>query len=88
MATQTMTIQNKLGLHARAAAALAKTASRFEADVTLGKDGIEVNGKSIIGILTLSASKGTKVTLRIEGKDAARSLQALVQLIENRFGEE
>ena len=88
METQTMTIRNKLGLHARAAAVLVKTANRFEADVTLEKDGIEVNGKSIMGILMLAASKGTKITLKVEGKDATPALQALVQLIENKFGEE
>ena len=88
METQTMTIRNKLGLHARAAAVLVKTANRFEADVTLEKDGIEVNGKSIMGILMLAASKGTKITLKIDGKDATQALEALVQLIDNKFGEE
>ena len=88
METQTLTIRNKLGLHARAAAIVAKTASQFEADVIFGKDGVEVNGKSIIGLLALAASKGTEITLKIEGKDAAQSLQALVELIRNKFGEE
>jgi phosphocarrier protein HPr len=86
--TQTFTIRNKLGLHARAAALLVKTANHFEADVTVEKDGIEVNGKSIMGILMLAASKGTRITLKIQGKDAAQALQSLAELIDNRFGEE
>ena len=88
MESQTFTIRNKLGLHARAAALLVKTANHFEADVTVEKDGIEVNGKSIMGILMLAASKGTKITLKIEGADAAQALRSLGELIENRFGEE
>jgi phosphocarrier protein HPr len=88
MDIQTFTIRNKLGLHARAAALLVKTANHFAADVMVEKDGIEVNGKSIMGILMLAASKGTKITLKAEGKDAAQALQTLGQLIENRFGEE
>jgi phosphocarrier protein HPr len=88
METQTFTIRNKLGLHARAAALLVKTANHFEADVTVEKDGIEVNGKSIMGILMLAASKGTRITLKIDGKDAAQALETLGQLIEDRFGEE
>jgi phosphocarrier protein len=86
--TQTFTIRNKLGLHARAAALLVKTANHFEADVTVEKDGIEVNGKSIMGILMLAASKGTRITLKIQGKDAAQAIQSLAELIDNRFGEE
>jgi len=86
--TQTFTIRNKLGLHARAAALLVKTANHFEADVTVEKDGIEVNGKSIMGILMLAASKGTRITLKIQGKDAVQALQSLAELIDNRFGEE
>ena len=88
MEVQTFTIQNKLGLHARAAALLVKAANRFEADLTVEKDGIAVNGKSIMGILMLAASRGTKITLKADGKDAAEALQTLGQLIEDRFGEE
>ncbi len=88
MDIQTFTIRNKLGLHARAAALLVKTANHFTAEVMIEKDGIEVNGKSIMGILMLAASKGTKITLKTEGKDAAQALQTLGQLIENKFGEE
>lgn len=85
---QTFTIKNRLGLHARAAALLVKTANRFVSDVTIEKDGLEVNGKSIMGILMLAASKGTKITLKVEGRDSVQALQTLGRLIENKFGEE
>jgi phosphocarrier protein len=88
MGTQTLTIKNRLGLHARAAALLVKTANRFVSEVTIEKDGVEVNGKSIMGILMLAASKGSKITLKVEGKDAAQALQMLSRLIDNKFGEE
>jgi len=88
MESQTFTIRNRLGLHARAAALLVKTANRFEANVMIEKDGVEVNGKSIMGILMLAASRGTKITVRVEGNDASEALQTLGKLIENRFGEE
>jgi phosphocarrier protein len=88
MEVQTFTIRNRLGLHARAAALLVKTANRFASEVTLEKDGLEVNGKSIMGILMLAASKGSKITLRVEGKDSAEAIQTLSQLFEDKFGEE
>jgi phosphocarrier protein HPr len=88
MQTETFTIRNKLGLHARAAALLVKAANRFAANITIEKDGIEVNGKSIMGILMLAASKGTKITLKIEGKDEGEALRVLGQLIDNKFNEE
>jgi len=88
MEIQTFTIRNRLGLHARAAALLVKAANRFAAEVTLEKDGMEVNGKSIMGILMLAATKGSRITLKVEGKDAAQALQALGKLIEDKFGEE
>jgi phosphocarrier protein len=88
MESQTFTIRNRLGLHARAAALLVKTANRFASDVTIEKDGLEVNGKSIMGILMLAASKGTKITLKVDGKDSTQAIQTLGKLIENKFGEE
>ncbi len=88
MEVQTFTIRNRLGLHARAAALLVKTANRFASEITLERDGLEVNGKSIMGILMLAASKGTKITLKAEGKDSAQAIKTLGELIENRFGEE
>lgn len=88
MEVQTFTIKNKLGLHARAAALLVKTANRFVSNVSLEKDGLEVNGKSIMGILMLAATKGTRITLKAEGKDAEQAIETLGKLIENKFGEE
>lgn len=88
MEIQTYTIRNRLGLHARAAALLVKTANRFASEVTIEKDGLEVNGKSIMGILMLAASKGTRITLKVEGRDSVQALQTLGRLIENKFGEE
>ncbi len=88
MEIQTFTIKNRLGLHARVAALLVKTANRFVSEVTLEKDGLEVNGKSIMGILMLAASKGSKITLKVNGKDSAQAIQVLGKLIENKFGEE
>ena len=85
---QTFTIRNRLGLHARAAALLVKTANRFTAEITIEKDGLEVNGKSIMGILMLAASKGSKITLKVEGKDSVQALQTIGKLIDNKFGEE
>jgi phosphocarrier protein HPr len=88
MEIQTFTIRNRLGLHARAAALLVKAANRFTAEVTIEKDGVEVNGKSIMGILMLAASRGSKITLKVDGKDAVRAIQTLGKLIVDRFGEE
>ena len=81
-------IVNKLGLHARASALFVKTASRFSADIKLSRDGIEVNGKSIMGIMMLAASKGTSVRLSIAGVDEVEAMQAMGELIVNGFGEE
>jgi len=88
MEMQMFTIKNRLGLHARAAALLVKTANHFVSEVTIEKDGLEVNGKSIMGILMLAASKGSKITLKVEGKDALQAIQTLGKLIESKFGEE
>ena len=81
-------IINKLGLHARASALFVKTASRFAAEIRLSKEGVEVNGKSIMGIMMLAASKGTTVSLSVEGADEAEALQAIGDLITTGFGEE
>lgn len=88
MEVRTFMIKNKLGLHARAAALLVKTANQFVSEVSIEKDGLEVNGKSIMGILMLAATKGTKITLKAEGKDAAQAILTLGKLIENKFNEE
>ncbi|MFT5062718.1 MAG: phosphocarrier protein HPr [Gammaproteobacteria bacterium] len=83
----TVTIINKLGLHARAATRLVQTAGEFEADFFVSKDGKEVNGKSILGVMMLAAAKGTKITVRCEGDDAESAHLAIVSLINDRFGE-
>jgi len=81
-------INNKLGLHARASAKLVATASRFSSEIMLIKDHVEVNGKSIMGIMMLAACKGTELTLRAEGKDAEEALETIESLVNNRFGED
>jgi phosphocarrier protein len=81
-------IINKLGLHARASALFVKTASRFSSDVMLSRDDIEVNGKSIMGIMMLAAAKGSAVSLTVTGDDEADAFQAIGDLITNGFGEE
>ncbi len=88
MLTKDFLIVNKLGLHARASALFVKTASRFASEVKLAREGIEVNGKSIMGIMMLAASKGTNVTLTLEGADETEALQAIGEMITNGFGEE
>ncbi|GFO61626.1 phosphocarrier protein HPr [Geomonas silvestris] len=81
-------IPNKLGLHARASALLVKTASRFGSDIKIEREGVEVNGKSIMGIMMLAAGKGSMVTLKVEGPDEAEAFEAIGELIRNGFGEE
>lgn len=87
MAEQTVVICNKLGLHARASAKLAVTATAYPCEVYISQNDIEVNGKSIMGIMMLAAAKGTSITIRTEGKRDEAALDAIVQLIEERFGE-
>lgn len=85
--TQTLRIINKLGLHARAAAKVVHVANDFESEVFLGVEGEEVNAKSILGLLTLAATKGTSLTLRIIGPDETQAAAAITALFEDRFGE-
>lgn len=88
MLQQECEIVNKLGLHARASALFVKTASRFESDVKLAREGVEVNGKSIMGIMMLAAAKGTIVKLTVSGADEAEALQVITDLIRDGFCEE
>ena len=81
-------ILNRLGLHARAAARLVRLANGFASEIHLEKDGVEVNGKSIMGVLMLAAPKDTKILVRASGLDAEEALAALGELIEQKFGEE
>ncbi|OGD13414.1 MAG: phosphocarrier protein HPr [Candidatus Aminicenantes bacterium RBG_16_66_30] len=87
MLDRTVTIRNKLGLHARAAVKFVNLANRFGASVKIVKDGNEIDGKSILGILTLAATQGTSIRLVVSGKDEEAALAALVELITNRFDE-
>lgn len=88
VAEKTMKIQNELGLHARAATKLVQLATKYPCEFTLTKDGHEVNGKSIMGVLMLVASKGTTVTLRCKGDKAQEAIDALSKLIDDKFGED
>ncbi len=81
-------IKNKLGFHARAAVKFVQLASKFKSDVKVVKDDIEVNGKSIMGVLMLAASKGTKIKIIVDGEDEKEAIKSLVELIENGFGED
>lgn len=87
MITETVTIINKLGLHARAASKLVNCASQFESDVFISKKGNRVNAKSIMGVMMLAASKGVELELEVEGGDEQACRDAIVDLINNRFGE-
>jgi len=88
MIEQTIKIQNKLGLHARAAAKLVSHASRFSSLVEITKGDQTVNGKSIMGVMMLAASIGTSLLLRIKGDDEQAAMDDIVELINNRFGED
>ena len=88
MAQREFTIQNKLGIHARPAAQFVKTASRFQADIRVEKDGEEVDGKSIMGLMMLAAGNGSVITVTAEGSDADSALDALSDLILRKFEEE
>lgn len=87
MVTKKITVKNKLGLHARAAVKLVNLANRFESSVKIEKDGNIIDGKSVLGTLTLAATKGSSITLRIAGKDEEIALEALEALINDKFYE-
>ena len=87
MISEPITIVNKLGLHARAASKLVNCASQFESDVFVSKQGSRVNAKSIMGVMMLAASKGAELKLEIEGRDEQECRDAIVALIDGRFGE-
>ena len=81
-------ILNKLGLHARASAKLTQLASQFASDVFISKDGRKANAKSIMGVMMLAAAKDTVITIETSGKDEKAAMDAVISLIEQRFGEE
>jgi phosphocarrier protein HPr len=80
-------IENRNGLHARPAAEIVKAASRFKAEVTISRDDMEVNGKSIMGVMMLAAEYGTTLWLRAHGDDAEQAVEAIAALVASRFGE-
>ncbi|HVV81678.1 MAG TPA: HPr family phosphocarrier protein [Kofleriaceae bacterium] len=87
-AERTLLIKNELGLHARAATKFVQLASKFPCEVTVSKDGHDVNGKSIMGVLMLVAAKGTTITVRAKGAQADACAAALAQLVDDKFGED
>lgn len=87
MRRKDLLIENKLGLHARAAAQIVKCASAFVSRITLVKDGLEVDGKSIMGIMMLAAAKGSMVMLHANGEDEDRAVDGMENLFKNKFGE-
>lgn len=88
MITTQIQITNRLGLHARPAALLAQTAARFDSDITLTKGPVEINAKSIMGVMMLAAEYGSSLTIRCNGSDEKEAEQALRALFENKFNEE
>ena len=88
MIQEDITIQNKHGLHARPAAQFVKIAGKFTSDIKVVKDGLEVNGKSIMGIMMLAAEPGSEITIIIAGEDEQDAMNAIKELIENKFYEE
>ncbi|MBZ4644158.1 MAG: ptsH [Deferribacteraceae bacterium] len=88
--TKTLQVQivNELGLHARAAASFVRVASQYNCDIKVEKDGVQVNGKSIMGVMMLAAPKGSFITIYASGESADNALAALKNLVDNKFGEE
>ena len=87
MPERTVRIVNKAGLHARPAAEIVKLATRYRADITVVREELEVNGKSIMGVMMLAAECGSTLQLKAEGPDATEALDALASLFESKFGE-
>jgi phosphocarrier protein len=87
MIEREVVIRNRAGLHTRPAATLVKTAAKFKSDFFVYKDGMEINGKSIIGVMTLAAEQGSKMTLRFEGPDEEAASETVMQLFERGFDE-
>ncbi|ERJ20623.1 Phosphocarrier protein HPr [Salinisphaera shabanensis E1L3A] len=87
MPTRELAIINKLGLHARAASKFVTVASQYDADIRVSKDGREVSGKSIMGVMMLAAARGSRIEVTAEGNDAEAALDALDELVRDRFGE-
>ena len=84
---RTVRIANKYGLHARPAAEFVKRAGKFRASIYVKKDDVEVNGKSIMGVMMLAAEHGSEITIRATGEDAEQAVTSLAELVESGFGE-
>lgn len=87
MIEREVTIKNRTGLHTRPAATLVKLAAKFKSDFFIYKDGLQINGKSIIGVMTLAAEQGSKLLLRFQGEDEEEAARAVVELFEKGFDE-
>ena len=88
MESKAVKITNSLGLHARPASLFVKTAAQFESDIRVEKDGVEVNGKSIMGVMMLAAEQGSTIIIKAEGNDEKAAIKALAELIEERTFDE
>lgn len=87
MVEKEVTVTNRAGLHTRPASMIVRTAAQFESEFFIQKDGYEINGKSIIGVMTLAAEQGAKLTLIFDGKDEGEAARAMMDLFESGFGE-
>jgi phosphocarrier protein len=87
MVEKEITIVNKAGMHTRPASAIVRIASKYKADFFISKNGFEVNGKSIIGVMTLAAEQGSKLTLKFDGEDENEFAKEMVKFFEEGFGE-
>ena len=88
MVVEEVQVQNKAGLHTRPASMIVREAAKFSAEFFISKDGYEINGKSIIGVMTLAAEQGALLTLTFEGEDEVEAARAIVKIFEDGFGEE
>ena len=88
MTEVSLVIRNQLGLHARACALFVKTASRYRSEVFVSRDDLEVNGKSIMGVMMLAAEEGAVIKVRASGEDEAAAVKALTDLVDGKFGGE
>lgn len=88
MITQTVRIVNKLGLHARPSAQLVSVATKYQAEIFFTKEGLRINGKSIMGVMMLAAEKGSEILVEVDGEDEQEAMADLIRVIESGFGEE
>jgi len=84
---KTINVQNRLGLHARPAAMIVTTASKYQAELFITKDGMRVNGKSIMGVMMLAAEMGSELLLELDGPDEENAMADIIRVIESKFGE-